>query len=90
MVINPARTRARALNGFIRRIAEMISAHRDRPRLNIEMAWRVQAVSDQLDAFASGSSEQLNLEISVDPSPGRGGIASETLDDGIGPDGFEF
>lgn len=60
-------------------------------QLNIEMARRVQATSDRIDAFVAGASDYLDLEISVDPAGGEGRYSSpELLSGELGPDGFEF
>jgi len=60
-------------------------------QLNIEMARRVQATSDRIDAFVAGASDQLDLEISVDPAERESRYASpELLSGELGPDGFEF
>jgi hypothetical protein len=63
----------------------------DVAQLNIEMSRRVQETSDRIDAFVSGVTNLLDLEISVDPASRRDSHAlSELLSGGLGPDGFEF
>ena len=67
------------------RLAERVA------ELDITMAARVQAASDRVDAFAFGTSDDLDLEIALGASSGRAQAALATpLTAGAGPDGFEF
>jgi len=59
--------------------------------LDIAMAARVQAASDRVDAFASGMSDELELDISLGASSSHAQPAlGALLMPETGPDGFEF